>query len=214
MNFIELRNEIEILVDPQDADMESSIPSLINEAIVYIANEPGIILPDLKSIVSVNTVVDQSYTTLPNGTTTYGGKVIYASVGGEPVTCFNTLEDIMQEYPAMDEVGDIESVAVEGQTVWYAKQPEEETAMLLLLYADPPELEDDEDIPSSIPKHLHRETIVRRVASVMFDMIEQGEDGSKINTIVQTEFYDKGITKLREFLASKRRGMSRSVWLN
>ena len=216
MTFKELQDEVLILVDPEDSEMEARIPSAINDAVLYVANEPGIVLPTLKSVQTVTTVVDQSYATLPvhdpDGYALFDGKVIFAQVDGTEVSCHNTLEDLMVAYPSMDEIGDVEAVAIEGQTVWYVKQPDTETSIIMLLYKFPTVLEDDEDEPNEIPRHLHMDTIVRRSAMLLFDKIEQGEDGQKTNTLVQQNFYNEGIDKLKQYLGKKRRGMSRSVW--
>lgn len=209
MTFEELEDEILILVDSGTTSMDDEIPDLINDAVKEISLEPGIILPSLKSIQSVSTVSGQAYTTLPSG---FDGKLLFASFDGVKVEAHKTLEDLLEDYPDLDEEGDVEAVALEGQTLWYVKIPSDVTAMGLLLYATPTELTAGTDVPSCIPAHLHRRTIVPLVASYMFDKLEQGDDGDKTNTLVQRNFYEKGIEKLREYLAARRRGMTRSIW--
>lgn len=209
MTYEELQNEISVLVDSGTPELEDSIPSKINEAIQIIANEPGVILPSLKSIVSVSTVVGQNYTTLEAG---YSGKLIYAIAGGDPIDFSLTLEDILVRYPDVTEEGDVEVIALEDQVLWYAKVPEAETAITLLLYALPAELLLPGDVPTCIPPHLHRSLIVSKVAQMLFDTLEQGEDDVNTNTQVYELQYEKALIKLRETLASRRRGMSRSMW--
>lgn len=209
MNFSELKDEIEIVVDPEDSTLIDLIPGLINEAILSIATEPGLILPSLKTITSIDTIVDQAYVVLPNG---YNGKLIFASVGGIKVATNLVLEDLLEEYPDLTKAGDIESIALEDNILWYTKIPDEVTPIFLLLYANPAELVKSTDIPSEIPEQFHRHTIKPHVAKYLFDLIEQGDDGNKVNTQVQQLFYDKGIIQLRSYLAARRRGMSRSIW--
>jgi hypothetical protein len=209
MNFIELQDEISLLVDSGTSSLEDMIPDLINEAVLSIANEPGVILPNLKSVQSVLTDVGKSYVNIPDF---MDSKILFASVGGIQLSPYNTLEDLMSEYPDMSEVGSVEGIALEGSTLWYVKSPSVGTSILLLMYANPDILQDDYDEPICIPAHLHRQTIIPYVAKYLFDFLEQGDEGNKVNTQVQQLQYDKGLIKLREYLAARRRGMSKSIW--
>lgn len=214
MTLYELRTEIENLVDLESETLIAMIPDLINDAVRVIAHEPGIILPSLKVIQTVDTVVDQAYTTLPTPVDTNGfdGKLLFASVGGYKVDASVNLEDLLNAYPSLDSVGDVEAVALEGQTVWYAKIPEAATSMTLLLYQNPNTLTAPTDTPDCIPQELQRRTIVYYVAKQLFDYIEQDSEGKKPNMLAASYQYDQGITRLREYLAARRRGMSRSIW--
>lgn len=218
MNYAELQDEIEILVDPQDDEHLASIPTLVNEAIAAVTQWPGIVVPSLKTIVSINTTVDQAYTTLPQYTNPDGeeepiyNKILYAVSGEEPIPFHFTLEDMMDMYGSMDTEGDVEAVALEGQNIWYAHIPTVATAIALLLYKTPDLLTEDEDVCTVIPAHLHRHTIVRYAAWTLFDKIEQAEDGAKANTAVQKNFFEEGMSMLMAYLGARRRGQSKSVW--
>ena len=209
MNYLELQDEIILLVDSSTPEIDALVPGLVNDAVLAIANEPGVILPSLKSIVSVNTVAAQGYTSIPVG---YDSKVIYASVGGLEVETKSTIEDLLKEGYDFATEGDIEALAVEGSVLWYANTPADVTAITMLLYKNPVTLVEDTDVPEEIPVHLHRSLIIPYVAKTMFDMIEQEDDTTKTQTQVQELFYEKGLVKLREYLAARRRGMSRSIW--
>jgi len=134
-------------------------------------------------------------------------------VGGVGVVCDYILEELIDQFPALDEVGDIEAIALEGQTVWYVKQPDAETAILLLLYKKPTALDALTDVPTDIPLHLHRSTIVRYAAMLLFDLLEQDDSGQKPNTAAQKLFYEEvGLVKLKEYLAGRRRHLANSIW--
>ena len=214
MTLYELKTEIENLVDLESETLVAMIPDLINDAVKIIAHEPGVILPALKTIQVVDTVVDQAYTTLPVPADTNGfdGKLLFAAVGTVKVEASVTLEDLLNAYPDLSEAGNVEAVALEGQTVWYARVPSEATSMTLLLYKNPDTLTAPTDSPDCIPSELHRRTIVQYVAKQLFDYIEQDVEGSKPNMLAASYQYDQGIVRLREYLAARRRGMSRSIW--
>jgi hypothetical protein len=209
MTFQELQTEIELLVDTNTAAINALIPDLINDAVLNAVNEPGILVPDLKVIRNVNTEENQSYATMEG---VYNGKLIFASVGGVKIDPHKTLEDLLTIYPTMQEVGSIEAIALEGSTIWYAKIPEEVQTLTLLLYSNPDPLTLPNEVPLNIPVHLHRLIIIPFAARIMFDMIEQDEETKKTQTRTQELNYLKGIVKFREYLAARRRGMSRSIW--
>lgn len=209
MNFGELKDEVLILVDSGTTEIDDMVPGFVNDAVQYIANEPGIVLPSLKTIRNISTELDQEYATLES---VFNGKLLFASVGGVKIDAHKSLEDLLNDYPTMQEYGSVEAVALEGATVWYANIPEEVETMTLLLCLNPDTLILDADIPASIPEHLHRSLIVPCAAKFAYESMGRGEDTEETNIAAQEINYQKGLIKLREFLAARRRGMSRSIW--
>lgn len=209
MNYKGLQDEILILVDSSTDEIDALVPDLVNDAVQAIANEPGIILPSLKTIRNISTELDQEYAALEGA---FNGKLLFAAAGGVKINAHKTLEDLLEDYPTMREYGSVEAIALEGSTIWYAKIPEEVETMTLLLCLNPDIMTLNEEIPSCIPEHLHRQTIIPYVAKTMFDMIEQEDDTEKTQTKVNEFAYMRGVQKLREYLAARRRGMSRSIW--
>lgn len=211
MNFLELKDEVEILVDDPSAVIMDRIPGVVNEAVLAVANAPGIVLPGLKALYTSETVLGQAYLTLPDNN---AEKLLFVSAvdSGTPISVNNTLEDLLGDYPTLTEEGDVEAVALEGSTLWYHKIPSLATPLLVLYYKKPEVLTLDTDIPSVIPEHLHRKTIVPYAGMILYNLIEDGIEGEKVNTAVQMNFHDQGIIELREYLAARRRGRHHSVW--
>jgi hypothetical protein len=209
MNYKELQDEISILVDSGTQVLEDMIPDLINDAILNIANEPGIVLPALKSIISIDSIPLQPYTNIPSD---YDCRIKYASVNSQPVSYNNTLDDLLNLESDLSLTVDITAIALEGTVLWYTRIPSSVTPITLLLYKNPDTLVDDTDSPDEIPFHLHRKTIIPYVAEHLFDMLEQGDEGNKVNTQVQKLKYSEGLQKLREYLSSRRRHLTSSIW--
>lgn len=211
MNFLELKDEVEILVDDPSAEIMDRIPGLVNEAVLAVANAPGVVLPGLKALYTSETVVGQAYTALPgNG----AEKLLFVSAVGSAtaISIHNILEDLLGDYPTLTEEGAVEAVALEGNTLWYQKIPSVATALMVLYYKKPAVLALSTDIPSVIPEHLHRKTIIPYAGMMLYNLIEDGIEGEKVNTAVQMNFHDRGVIELREYLATRRRGRSNSVW--
>ena len=211
MNFLELKDEVEILVDDPSAAIMDRIPGLVNEAVLAVANAPGIVLPSLKALYTSETVLGQAYLGLPDNN---AERLLFVSAvgSGTQISINNTLEDLLGDYPTLTEEGDVEAVALEGSTLWYHKIPSLATPLLVLYYKRPAVLVLDTDIPSEIPEHLHRNTIIAHAGMVLYNLIEDGIEGEKVNTAVQMNFRDRGVVELREYLAARRRGRSHSVW--
>lgn len=211
MNYLELKDEVEVLVDDPSAEIRGRIPGLVNEAVSAVAQAPGVVLPGLKMVYTTETVLEQAYTALPeNGS----GKLLFVSAvnSGAAISIHNTVEDLFGDYPTLAEAGDVEAVALEGDILWYQKIPSEATPLMVLYYRKPELLVADLDIPSVIPEHLHRRTLVPYAGMLLYSLIEDGIEGEKVNTAVQMNFFDRGVIELREYLAARRRGRSYSVW--
>lgn len=210
MNYLEIQTEVLNLVDSGTPTLDAAVPALVNEVYRKVAMTPGLVLPSLKRIATFDTVVSTAYATLP---ATYDCVLKYAALSdGTLLDCNKTLEDIFVDYAPLTTIGDIEVIALEGNTIWYANIPEEATTVSVLLSAFPTELVQPTDIPTAIPPHLHRPLLIAGAASILFDKLEQEEETKKPNTLWQRGIYEEGIIELREYLASRRRGMCRSIW--
>jgi hypothetical protein len=216
MNLEEIRDEVKIIIqDPDYSDDE--IDKHINQALSYTA---GLInLPDLKAIESVDTIVGQNYVNL--STVTGGFSGVLRRVVKEGIKIYPTLELLTSDYVGnWDAAGAVEAVCLESNILWYQKIPAEAESLMLILYKSPAELEDDDDIPSDLPSSLHKLLLVNGASFFIYNEIEDGIEGEKINTAVQFGFSfnednkHSGITKLKEHFARRRvhHIMSESGW--
>ena len=218
MNLEELRDEVKIIIqDPDYSDDE--IDKYINQALSYTA---GLVnLPDLKAIESVDTITSQNYVNL--STITGGFSGVLRRVVKEGIKIYPTLELLASDYVGnWDAAGEVEAVCQEGNVLWYQKIPAAAETLMCILYKNPTELEDDEDIPSDIPTSLHKLLLVNGASHLIYNEIEDGIEGEKVNTAVQFGFSfnennkHSGIIKLREHLSRRRVNhiMSESGWSN
>jgi hypothetical protein len=216
MKLLEIKTELSNLV--QDASFSGdTLDSYINQAILYAG--ANVDLPHLKRIDTVDTIVSQAYTTLTGLTGGFSGKLRKVKDSdGNPITIYSNLELLMDEYPTMVEEGEVEAVALEGYTLWYQKIPEAAETLTCLYYRDPTTLSKNDDIPSDFPAHLHRNLFVHGAAWMVYDQIEDDEEGGKVNT--KSQFWlsfdetsrHSGITKLREWIGKTRRHNISSSW--
>lgn len=216
LNRLEIRTEIENLV--QDSSFTTTVLNdYINQAILYVGANTDI--PELKGIGVVTTVLSQAYTTLSGLTGGFSGKLRRVKdADGNAISIYSDLALLMDAYPTMNEEGEVEAVALEGSTLWYQDIPVEEETLTCLYYRNPAILSSDTESPSDFPTHLHRQLFVHGSAWIIYDQIEDGIDGEKVNTKGQFwHSFDErnrhsGIVKLKEWIAKTRRHSISSSW--
>ncbi len=206
MNLGQLKDEVIVAIG--DTSFDDSLAGWINDSVEQIIDDANV--PGFKEILSVNTVVDQTSTTLG---VTCNGRILYVgSATAELAGGVVTLEHMMKMYPSMSEAGDVEYIAIEGNTMYYQKVPSAVTALTLLHRRKPVVMVEDEDEPEGIPPHLHLSVIVPKAAILGFDRIEDGIEGKKVNTIAQVIKYNKGLHDLRCWVAKRVPHRSTSIW--
>ena len=215
MNLEAIRNEVENLVDDASYDADT-IDRYINDTLAFAA---GLVnLPSLKRIGSVETVVGQAFCSVVPADSSFSGVLrrVKKSDGKEP-RIYPDLERFMDDY-AMDNEGAVEAVVLEGTVLWYQKIPATPETLTILYFENPSLLSKSADEPSDFPAHIHRKLFVNGTAFMLFDQIEDGVDGDKVNT--QSQFFhsfneknpDSGINRLREWLAKTQPHHISSVW--
>jgi len=210
--------EVSNIVDDVGFSTED-IVDYINQAIQYAAQQVD--LPDLKGLVTVKTTVSQPYSTLASALGVQYGRILRAS--DPSIAIYPNLQLLLDEYSSygyldLTEGGDVEAVALEGRTLWYQYVPVVATDLVFLVYQNPTDLADADDVPSDFPSHLHRSLFVHGAAYYMFDQIEDGLEGTKVNTAAHFgRSFDEGsrhsgITKLREWVGKNRKHWKSSIW--
>jgi len=205
-----LRDEVQVLL--QDTSiLDSTIDSTINEVIREVADR--VILPGLKTVFSVLTTESQNYTTLSS---TVQQKILYAALSTEPKTALrvvSVLEELFSLFGDITEEGDVHSICLEGNNLWYTKVPAAVATLLVVGYTVHPTLTLDADTTEHIPAGFHRDILIHGAAAKQYEKIEDGmEEEEKTNTIHHTIKFEGGLQKLREWLATKRRHQMRSPY--
>jgi hypothetical protein len=207
MTFKEMQDEV--YVNIKDASLQSKIPGILNDA--YKAAVNDVHVPDLKSFTTVNSVVGKSYTSLPDGVI---GRVLYiGNSNGRFTLARRGLVELIEDDPGLTSLGSVWKIAQEGKVLWYISQPETVETFYVLLYKEPAELVADNSVPSVLPSLLHRQLLVYKATSILYNIIEEGVEGEKVNTISYENLYQKdGVEKLREWLAKQRTHSTSSIW--
>jgi len=206
MTFKEMQDEVFIIL--KDTSLQSRIPAILNDAYQEVVDEVHI--PALKTLTTVSTVVGQSFCNLPTGMI---GSLLYAGTLTSKLSVANGgLLELLSLDPGLTTLGEVWKVAQEGAVLWYISQPETATSIYVLVYKAPVALVQDGDVPSVLPAMLHRHLLVYQAAAILYNEIEEGVDGEKVNTKTYHELYQSGLNRLREWLAKQVKHNSQSIW--
>lgn len=215
MDRLEIRTEVENIIQDSSYSI-GDLDGYIDQCILYTGAQVDI--PELKRIDTVDTVLSLAYTTMNGLTGGFSGKLNRVKdADGNDIAIAANLDLLMDEYD-MDEVGDVETVALEGSTLWYQKIPETVEVLTVLYYRNPALLTTDDASPSDFPDHLHRPLFVHGTAWIIYDQIEEDAEEAKVNA--RSQFWQSfnednkhsGIVKLREWLGKTRRHNISSSW--
>jgi hypothetical protein len=148
------------------------------------------------------------YTSMPSN---FSGKLLYIGKDDRDINQHN-LQELVELFPDMDTEGNVTDVAVEGSTLYYQGIPTTAETLVIIYRKNPTEMTSNTDEPDGIPELLHRKIIVCGAAMNIWNEIEDGIEGQKINTAVEKQFYDEGIALFHGFTRKRTRNSSRSVW--
>ena len=210
MTFRELISELVLLVDSGTEEIDDKAPSYINEALVAITQAPALILPSLKTVGTIDTVLGQNYVTFTTG---YDSQLRRAYVNGNKISVKNSLETLFDKYNGdINKEGSVEAIALEGNILWYCNTPSVVETITFLGVKKPDLLIQPTDENLDIPSHLHRWTILPYAAELMFKELEQGEEEKAVNTSVQKETWEQGVQKLRYWVTARTQNKAMGIW--
>lgn len=218
MTLKEMRDAVAVIIDDDSFD-DDSIDAYINQTLQEVAIEAE--LPDLKRVDVVATVEDQKYVSLSTVEGGFSGRL--TKVGNADIVIYPSVEHMLVDYPDLDETDQaVAAVALEGSTLWYMPYPTSSDYVeniRIVYFKDPPVITDSADC-TCIPSGLHYAVLVRGAAKLIFDVIEDGNEGEKTNTNAQAWHFDapknprSGMNLLRNWLARVKKHYISSTWVN
>ena len=204
----DLHDEVSIVVQDSSETIEDMIDQKIEEA--FFAVHSRCIIPDLKRIGSFTTVVGQAWTTMPTG---FNGKLLFVGNDSTSLAIADSgVTQLMEVTPLLDESGPVHTVGLEGSILYYQGIPSSPITYPLLYVIKPTALSVSDEVPSYIPEYLQRSLFIHYAAAQIFNIIEDGIDGEKVNTSAQLLLHEKAVEQLDAHFAARRVASARSVW--
>lgn len=209
MRFSVLQDEVYIGLKDSSQEVIDRIPDMINQARNEIAAE--VELPALRVLSSLNTIPGQAWVALPSGN---AQRLLFIGTSSGRISVVEGgLVDLLSVYPLLDQVSDVEYVALEGSVIYYQGSPAVAQAMVVYYTVFPTPMSAAGDQPTELPEPLQRGLILHKTLELFYDILEEGmEDGQKINKAVHELEYKKYKIKLEEWAAKRKPHVITSCW--
>lgn len=167
-----------------------------------------ILLPELESNEEVVTDVDNPFVDLPS---TYHKNLYQVTCNEQPspIVILPNRKALLERWDGdLSHSGPVQDVAIAGSNLFYQPIPEEAINLTLWFYARPTLLikhdpEDADDIPTCIPLEFHRDLLVNYAVKEIYDEIEDGIDGQKVNTKRYEGKYQQALAKFYQSIKHK-----------
>ncbi|MBI9090145.1 MAG: hypothetical protein JEZ12_13095 [Desulfobacterium sp.] len=204
MTFSELISKVqEAIQDPDYTD--EMVGEILNRGLLAVAS--GVVLPDKYAVSpplpdlytegTVETVVDSGVCDLP--TDFNRGLLQVVNDQGEPLRVFSSFRKFLKENPGK-EVGSVRICAVNGKKLLYRDIPSTEETLEVHYYAAPIPMEDEDDEPDCLQEGFHHPLLVGFACKEIFNLLEDGIDGPKKNTMYWEREFQKGVHDLGVFI--------------
>lgn len=204
MQLQDLITEISTVV--QDSSYtDAGITERINKAVLEIASgirlpqSPQLTspLPDLYVEEDLTLAESTRFVSLPANYHRSLQKV-YDTGNERSVKLMGSFKKFLQKYPAIEVDDYTIACVVHGQKLYY--HPAYTKTVKIGFYEKPSTLSANTDEPSSIPSHLQRDLIVNCVCREIFNQIEDGMEGNKLNTVYYDNEFFKAVMSLDSFI--------------
>jgi len=193
MNGEELIDRVLITVD--DADLDTDIIlSLLNEGLRVLA--AAVSLPDLETSDIVETVADEFTAALPEDFH-HGLFDCQEQDEYNPDRVLNSKRQMLAKYGRLNQTGTVRHVCREGQTMLYQPIPDEVRALLISYFRVPTPIT-ERTSPDCLPEETHK-ALFHYAAEQLFDDIEDGMEGAKVNTLRHGGRFEKIKAELKIF---------------
>lgn len=193
----------------QDESFTPHLTGYINEGIQRCASL--VLLPALETTGTVVTIPGAVETDIPTAWNYDRNLYLVDAANTESaVKIFSSLALMQREYPQFKvllEDGDVEAITVIGDNrLVYYRTPTTADTLSCAFYQKPTLLSAGDDVPTCLPDFLQMKLLTAYTCSEIFDLIEDGVEGIKINTQKHLAAFNSALEELSKFY---RAGQSR-----
>jgi hypothetical protein len=153
-------------------------------------------LPNLATTSDITTTT-AAYVALPSD---YSRELYAAVNSGTGVMLF--IEDaflaFLRKYPKLDRSSSVHEVSINGTSLYYQGIPSTAETITLYYHEAPTALTAGTGTPSCLPVHLQEDLLANYVAWKIYDQIEDGVEGQKINTMNYKTLFNEAMINLQE----------------
>ena len=196
MNVTELIEKVQTTVqDPSFID--EVVLGYINQGLLEIA---GLIpLSELETVDTVTTVEGASEVDLPSNYHKHLRRC-YSQTSLRSIPIFSNVVRLKEKLYANGVGGIVRGVAVKGRVLCYEPEASATEDLEITYHAMPSAMDDTEDETDYIPAHIGPRILQAYVCKCAFDLIEDGMDGQKLNTLRWESNYNNNLAELALFV--------------
>lgn len=185
----------------QDPAYTTQLTGYINEGIQRCASL--VLLPMLESVGTVDTVLDSVETDIPvSWNYDRNLYIVDSALTKNGVDVFSSVALFSREHPQFrvdKTAGDVVAVTIYNEKLVYYYVPAEVDTLTCAFYTKPTLLSVSTDVPTCLPDFLQMKLLSSYVCSEIYDLIEDGVDGIKINTQKHLAAFNKAIEELSNY---------------
>jgi hypothetical protein len=178
----------------------ADILALMNRGLFEIAGR--VRLPGLETSAELRTAAGRAFVSLPAD---YHRDLFAVNVAAERrrARIEPDVAALLRRFPGLDRTGSVLAVAVRGRSLYYQPVPGAQTTLTAHYYRTPDPLEAGADRISCLPPHLTAELLVGYVCREIFERIEEGLDGKKVQTTAYGERFERAVAELEAFFGPR-----------
>jgi len=190
--YSELIDEVSGII--QDTSYtDAVIGAYLNKGYVDVAGK--VFLPELVTIGTVATTVSQYYSSLP-AAFHRNLHFCYSTTNNRHIKIYRNMALLFREFSKIDAAGNVVGVAAEGNYLYYQRIPSSAETLQVHYYALPTAMSADGDYPSSLPDHLADDLLINFACRSIYQQIEDGIEGQKVNTMFHDQQYKEALADL------------------
>jgi len=159
-----------------------------------------VLLKDLETLTTLQTELSQNYTALPSGYHRNLSRWVYSSTQSKRLKLYDSLSELMMSYGDIDEAGALIGVARNERNMFYQPIPASAETFYIIHHSYPTTMTANTNVPAGIPEHLMEPILVHYACASIFEQMEDGIEGEKVNTLFHLGLYDKHFKSLEEFV--------------
>lgn len=188
-----------VIVD--NAWTDPGILGIINRGLTTIAS--GVLipgkhqvtppLPDLYTVDTIDTVEGAGICDLPADYQRSVVQVLNSQY--EEIPIYPSFRRFLQDYPDQNG-GSVRVCAVHGKRLLYREIPSTAETLTVHYYSEPDALTTGDDEPDCLPEHLQLPLLQSFTCAYIFNQIEDGIEGQKINTKYWQDAYQQALLDL------------------
>ena len=202
MNLLQMRTTVSGIINDSDYT-DDMIDAFLNEGVLAVAT--GVILPGrfdlsppLPNLYATDTVATDanSFVSLPADFNR--DVVLVKDSDSNKIPIIASFQNFIHLYK--EEAGEVKKCAIDGSKIHYRGIPSSPETLTVNFYETPATLVDDTDIPTEIPLVLHRQLVVGYALKEIYNELELGMAGRKVDMRNYEEIFNQGLVRLRQLI--------------